>query len=91
MKPEIKSNGQKHYECVLLHTDDALVASDESEEIIPNQIGKYFVVKKGSIGPPTRHLGGKFLLDNVAKAWAFSSSHCVRAATNNVESYLKKK
>ena len=91
MRPVIKSNDQEHYKCVLLHTDDALVASDEPEDIIPNHISKYFVLKKGSIGLPTRHLGSKVLFENVAKDWTFSSSQCVRAATDNVESYLTKK
>ena len=94
MRPAIKSSGQEYYEYVLLYTDDALVVSDEAEDIIRNQIGKYFVVKKGSIGPPTRYLGGsvrKVLLDNMAEAWTFSSSQYVRAAADNVESYLKKK
>ena len=75
-------------------TDDALVVSDEAEDIIRNHIGKCFVLKKGSIGPPIRCLGGsvrKVLLDNVAEDWAFRSSQCVRAATGNVENYLKNK
>ena len=49
---------------------------------------------KEFIGLSTRFLGRskrKVLLDNVAKSWAFSSSQHVRAATDNVESYLKKK
>ena len=49
MRPEIKSNGQECYEHVLSCTDDSLVVSEEAEEIIRNQIGKCFVVKKGSI------------------------------------------
>lgn len=90
----IKSNGQECYEHVMLHTDDALVVSVKVKDIVCNQIGKCFVVKKGSIGPPTRHLGRivrKVQLDNMAEAWAFSISQHVRAATDDVENYLKNK
>ena len=45
-----------------------------------------FLVKKGFIGPPTRHLGRsarKVQLDNMHEAWDFSSSQCARAATDD--------
>ena len=79
---------------MLLCVDDALVASYEAEDVVQNQIGKYFALKNGSIVPPTRCLCGslrKVLLDNVAEVWAFSSSQHVRATTGDVESYIKKK
>ena len=79
---------------MLLHADGALVASDEAEDVVRNYVGKNFVAKKGSIGLPTRCLGRsarKVLLDNVADAWGFSSSHHVRAAADDTESHLKKK
>ena len=41
-----------------------------------------------------RYLDGsmrKVLLNNGAEAWAFSSSHHVRAAVDNVEKHIKKK
>ena len=71
MRPATKSSGQECYEHALFYADEALVVSDEAEDIIRNQIGKYFVVMKGSIGPPTRRLSvslRKVLLDNIAKA-----------------------
>ena len=94
MRPATKSSGQEYYEHALFYADDALVVSDEAEDIIRNQIRKYFVLKKGSIVLPTRHLGGSariVLHNNMAEAWTFSSSQRVRAATNNVERCLKKK
>ena len=93
-RPEIKSSGQACYEYVILHMDDASIVSDKAKVIIRNRIGRCFVAKKGSIGPSTRHLCRsvrKVLLDNMAEAWDFSSSHYVRAAADNVESYLKNK
>ena len=77
MRPAIRANGQEYFEYVLLYTDDALVVSETPENIIRRQIGKYFHVKPNSIGPPSLYLGGgvrKVLLNNMAEAWAFSSS-----------------
>jgi hypothetical protein len=92
MRPAIRANGQEYFEYVLLYTDDALVVSENPETIIRRQIGKYFHVKPNSIGPPSLYLGGgvrKVLLNNMAEAWAFSSSQYVQAATKNVEDYLR--
>ena len=46
MRPDIKVNGQEHYDCVLICIDDDLIVSDEAEHFIRNQIGKNFVAKK---------------------------------------------
>ena len=34
MRPTAKADGAEHYECVLLCTDDALVISENSENIL---------------------------------------------------------
>ena len=44
----------EYYEYVLLYTDDCLVISDRGEDILRNEIGKYFSLKKSSIGAPTQ-------------------------------------
>ena len=93
MRPAIKSDGTSVYDYVLLYTDDTLVISENAENILRNEIGRYFELKKESIGPPTIYLGGhlsKVHLDNGVKAWAFSSSQYVQAAVKNVEEYLAK-
>jgi hypothetical protein len=77
MRPAIKSDGNEVYDYVLLYVDDALVISDNAEAILKNEIGKYFELKKESVGPPTLYLGGrlsKVELENGVHAWAFSSS-----------------
>jgi hypothetical protein len=76
-RPAMKADGTKYYEYVLLYTDDTLCVSENAESILRNEIGRYFELKKESIGPPKIYLGGrvrKVELDNGAKAWAFSSS-----------------
>jgi hypothetical protein len=93
MRPAIKSDGSEVYDYVLLYTDDTLVISENAESILRNEIGRYFELKKESIGPPSLYLGGhlrKVELENGVKAWGFSSSQYVQAAVKNVEEYLAK-
>ena len=77
----------------MLYVDDARVISMNAEDILRNEIGKYWTMKKDSIGPPKVYLGNKIsnvLLENGAMAWEFSSSHYVQSAVSNVEEYLQK-
>ncbi len=79
---------------MLLQTDDALVVSDNAEQVLRNELGRHFTLKEESIGPPKMHLGGhvrKVQLENGVECWAFSSSQYVQAAVKNVEEYLSKK
>ena len=64
----------------------------DAEDILRNNLGKYFELKESSIGPPSIYLGARVRqveLDNGAKAWAFSPSQYVQAAVNNVKSFLE--
>ena len=94
MRPATRKDGSQTYEYVLLYTDDCLVVADNAESILKEEIGRYFQLKPESIGPPTIYLGGHLRLveiDDGTLAWAFSSTHYVQAAVNNVEEYLKKR
>ena len=56
------------------------MVSGHGEKMLREEIVKYFNLKVNSIGPPDVYLGGKIRrvkLDNVSKAWAFSSSQFV--------------
>ena len=93
-EPIQKYGSTKSYEYVLLYTDDCLVISDQGENVLEMEIGKYFNLKESSIGPPTQYLGGKLCeieLENGQKFWAFGSKQYVEAAVKNVTEYLKKK
>ena len=93
MRPAIKSDGNTYYEYILLYVDDALVASENAESILHNELGRYFHLKEESIGPPTVYLGGrvcKVQLENGVWAWSFSSSQFVQSAVKNVEEYIEK-
>ena len=91
MRPAKKADGSTYYEYILLYTDDAVVISENAEQILRTKLDKYFELKPSSIGPPSIYLGArvrKVELDNGAKAWAFSPSQYVQAAVKNVEAYL---
>ena len=93
MREGKKDDGSAYWEYVLLYVDDALCISNNAENVLRNEIGKYFVMKPGSIGPPKIYLGNKVskvTLDNGVDAWSFSSSQYVQNAVANVETYLRK-
>ena len=88
-----KDDGTSYWEYVLLYVDDALCISMDATNVLNHQIGKYFYIKEGSVGPPTLYLGNKVskvTLENGADAWSFSSSQYVQNAVHNVEEYLSK-
>ena len=89
-----KSDGTTYYEYELLYVDDALVISENVEEILREEIGKYFELKEESIGRPSLYLCGhvhQVKLDNGVDAWSFSSSQYVQTAVKNVEEWLSKR
>jgi len=93
MRPAVKDSGEEYWEYVLLYVDDALCISDNGRHVLEKEIGKYFYIKDGSVGPPTIYLGNKVskvTLANGQQAWAFSSSQYVQNAVKNIETYLKK-
>jgi len=94
MRPMTRSDGNLVYEYVLLYTDDCLVVSDNAENILRKELGRYFELKEESIGPPSIYLGGHLRegqINGSTKAWAFSSTQYVQAAVSNVEEYLAKR
>ena len=93
MREAMKDDGSAYCEYVLLYVDDCLCISVNPEKVIQSEIGRYFVLKPKSIGPPDIYLGNKVTkvtLDNGVDAWALSSSQYVQNAVANVETYLKK-
>ena len=71
-----RSTGEVYYEYVFLCVDDVLVISEQAKSVLQKEIGKYWVLKEESIGPPSKYLGGKLrevMLLNGVKAWAFGS------------------
>ena len=57
------------------------------EDFIRHELGKIFVLKPHSTGPPTQYLGNILsyvTLENVQSAWIFSSSQYIPDAAKNV-------
>ena len=94
MRSAIKdSDGTLYWEYVLLYVDDVLCISTNPKFVLENEIGKYWTLKKGSLGPPNIYLGNKvseIVLENGVRAWSFSSLQYVQEAVKNVELHLKK-
>ena len=91
MREAQKDDGTKYWEYVLLYVDDTLCISCNGEDVLRNEIGKYWLIKEGSIGPPTIYLGNKVskvTLENGVSAWSFSSSQYVQSTVENVKKYL---
>ena len=94
MREAVKPDGHEYWEYVLLYVDDALCCSCNPKEVLSNELGKFWTMKKGSIGPPNKYLGNKVskvTLENGVKCWSFSSAQYVIEAVNNVERHLKSK
>ena len=91
MRESTKTDGTDYWEYALLYMNDCLVVLDHGENMPREEIGKYFNLKQKSIGPPDAYLGGKkrrVNLNNVSKAWAFSSSQYVVESVKNMEAQL---
>ena len=89
-----RSTGEEYYEYVLLYVDDVLVISERAEAVLRKEIGKDWILKEESIGPPAKYLGGKLrevTLTSGVKCWAFGSSQYVQSAVKNVYDHLMTK
>ena len=63
-----------------------MVIMKNPEDLINHELGKIFVVKPKSIGPPDQYLINKVsyvTLDNGRSAWSFRSSQYVQYAVKN--------
>ena len=92
MREAVKLDETEYWEYVLLYVDDALSCSCSPKEVLTAELGKFWKMKKDSIGPPNIYVGNKVskvTLANGVKCWSFSSAQYVIAAVNNIERYLK--
>ena len=61
MRPAQKADGTEYWEYELLYVDHALVISENGKEILVKEMGRYFTMNPGSIGPPSLYLGGHMI------------------------------
>ena len=92
-KPMVRpDDGFKYYAYMLAYVDDLLSIHHDAMEAL-QELDKYFVMKKGSIGDPDIYLGAKLrqvTLPNGVHAWGASPSKYVQDAVKNVGEYLAK-
>ena len=55
-RPQVKANGEKYYEYLLVYVDDILCLSEHTKPIM-DEIGALYRLKENSVGPPKRYLG----------------------------------
>ena len=87
IREAVKNDGTKYYAYVLLYVDDYISIGLNPGNILRDEIGKYFKLKKSSIGPPSQYLREKIrkvLLNNVIKFWAFGLLQYIQESVTNV-------
>jgi hypothetical protein len=52
MRPAKRSDGSDYYEYILLYTDDALVVSENAEQVLRKELGRYFTLKRSRLDRP---------------------------------------
>jgi len=92
-KPTVRSDGTKYYMYILVYTDDILAIAEDPQAIM-DKLDQHFLLKKGSVGPPTTYLGatiGTYRLpdDPTKDRWSISSDKYVKEAINNVKRWVE--
>ena len=94
MRKAVKSNGEKYWEYVFIYTDD-VIAMSEQPNLILQDMNKHFLLKEGSIGPPTRYLGANvseyFITGDTKPKWAIGSQDYVKEAVRVVKAWLSER
>jgi hypothetical protein len=88
-----KADGTRYYEYVLVYTDDILCVSCDPNAILCH-LDQHFMLKPGSIGPPTQYLGssvGKYKFSNGDECWYMGSDQYVKEAIRNVTTWLEQR
>jgi hypothetical protein len=88
----IKPDNTEYYEYVLVYTDDILAISHAPMQIL-TCLNQHYVIKPGSIGPPTQYLGaqvGHFCLpeEPFKIHWSLSSEKYAKEAIRNLKNWL---
>jgi hypothetical protein len=87
-----KPDGTDYYELLLVYVDDVLACSHDPQAIM-DVLQKTYILKKGSLGPPTIYLGAeisKYQLGDGKSRWSMSSTRYVKNAIKTVEELLEK-
>ena len=94
LRPAVKANGEKIYEYLLVYTDDILILSEKTKQIMSSLQGVYRV-KPESIKPPDTYLGsniGRYAFPSKPNKeyWYMGSQQYLKEATRNVIQWAEK-
>ena len=90
-KPQMKPDGTKYYEYLLVYVDDILCISHNTKAIM-DELAALYRLKEGSVGPPERYLGAdtkKTQANSGLECWAMSSDSYVKEAVKIVEGFIE--
>jgi hypothetical protein len=94
MRKAAKPNGEKYWEYVFIYTDDVIAMSLTPNAIL-EEMNRHFLLKEGSIGPPTRYLGANisqfYIAGDDKPKWAIGSQEYVKEAVRVVKNWLSKR
>ena len=88
-KPQVKGDGIRYYEYLLVYVDDILCISHDTVAMMDELAARY-CLKNGSVGPPERYLGADTKITQATsglECWAMSSDSYVREAVKVVEQF----
>ena len=89
-KPQVKPDGTKYYEYLLVYVDDILCISHDTKAIL-DEMAALYCLKEGSVGPPERYLGAdtkKMQANSGLECWAMSSDSYVKEAVKIVGGFI---
>ena len=89
-----RADGSRYYEYILVYTDDILCVSMDPGKIL-SYLDSIFMLKHGSVGPPTIYLGAQIGKHTVPGAdgpcWYMGSEQYVKESIRNVENWLSQR
>ena len=74
-KPQVKGDGIKYYEYLLVYVDDILCISHDTAAMM-DELAAQYCLKDDSVGPPERYLGADTKITQAIsglECWAMSS------------------
>ena len=90
-KPQMKPDGTKYYEYMLVYVDDILCISHNTKTIM-DEMASLYRLKEGSVGPPERYLGADTKITQAnsgLECWAMSSDSYVKEAVKIVDVFIE--
>lgn len=91
IRPQVKPDGTKYYEYLLVYVDDIMCISHEPE-VTMKAIAGLYRLKNDEVAPPDRYLGanvGKYQLPDGRWVWSISANDYVKSAVKNLRETLK--